>query len=69
VRRQAACQRLAVCRLTLKRRAISAWRCPWVNSSAAVMRRAFNAPKSRRDRINVFMLPLYHIREHAVTIL
>ena len=67
--RQAAYQRLAVCRLTAKRWTTSDWGCPWVNSFAAVIRRAFNAPKSRRGRMNVFMLPLYHTGEHLVTIL
>jgi hypothetical protein len=64
-----ACQRLAVWRLTRNRWTTSAWGCPSTNSFAAVMRRAFNAPKSRRGLISVFMLPLYHIREHLVTIL
>lgn len=68
-RRQAACHRLAVWRLTLKRWTISAWGWPCENSVAAVIRRDSNAIKSRRGLIDVFMPLLYHKEGHLVTIL
>jgi hypothetical protein len=58
---QAACHRLAVCRLTFSRWTISACRRPCAKSFAASSRRASKAPKSRRGRMIVFMPEIYHI--------